>query len=269
MDTSDVGKNITLPYLQKLGIKRLEGVFITHFDDDHCKSLPLLIDNLVIDNVLISYEDNNNKIYNKVKESNLPIIILKERNLIKLDKNMSLKVLSPNQELQNRGLNPNNLSMVLLLSYYDRNILFTGDIEKEVEIQIVDKIKNPVDVIKVPHHGSNTSSTEELLYKIKPEIGIISVGRNNFYGHPNKEVLGRYEEIGTKIYRTDNNGMIKLILDKDKLEIKPFVQEKSRLIDFITENILQISFYAIYYLISFIFVKIYGGLEKELFISEL
>lgn len=269
MDSFDVGKNITLPYLQKLGIKRLEGVFITHFDDDHCKSLPLLIDNLVIDNVLISYEDNNNEIYNKVKESNLPIIILKERNLIKLDKNMSLKVLSPNQELQNRGLNPNNLSMVFLLSYYDRNILFTGDIEKEVEIQIVDKIKNPVDVIKVPHHGSNTSSTEELLYKIKPEIGIISVGRNNFYGHPNKEVLSRYEEIGTKIYRTDNNGMIKLILDKDKLEIKPFVQEKSRLIDFITENILQISFYAIYYLISFIFVKIYGGLEKELFISEL
>lgn len=267
MDSFDIGKNITLPYLQKLGIKRLRGVFITHFDDDHCKSLPLLMENLVIDNVLISYEDNNNEFYKKVKD--LPIIVLKEKDLIRLDNNTVLEVLSPNKEMLNRGLSPNNLSLVFMLSYFDRNIFFTGDMEKEVEGKIKDKIENSVDIIKVPHHGSNSSSTEELIYKIKPKIAVISVGRNNFYGHPNKEVLSRYEEIAAEIYRTDNSGMIKLILNKEQLEIQPFIKDKLRLLEIIAEKLLLIAFYLIYYLVSYIFIKIYGDFEKELFIGEL
>jgi competence protein ComEC len=269
MDSFDVGKNITLPYLEKMGINRLKGVFITHFDDDHCKSLPLLIENIEINNILISYEDNTSKIYNEIKNKTIPLIILKENDLMWLDNNTSIKVLSPNEELIKRGFEGNNLSLVFLLSYYDRKILFTGDMEKEVELGLIDKFERQIDIIKVPHHGSNTSSTEELLSKIKPSVGIISVGRNNFYGHPRKEIIDRYEELGTKLYRTDTMGMIKVKLDKEDIDIIPFIQNDSDLINILNENLLILSFYAIYYLLSYILIKNYLYFETELTINEL
>ncbi len=269
MDSFDVGKNITLPYLQKIGINKLKGVFITHFDEDHSKSLPLLIDNIDIGNILISYEDNKSKIYNEIKENGISLIILKEDDLIWLDENTYIEVLSPNKDLINRKLEGNNLSLVFLLSYYDKEILFTGDIEKEAELQLVDKINGNVDIIKVPHHGSNTSSTEELLNKIKPSIAIISVGRNNFYGHPRKEIIERYEKLGTKLYRTDTMGMIKVKLNREHMNIQTFIVEKLPLIDLVYENILDFVFYIIYYLIGYILIKINLQGEEELTVSEL
>lgn len=269
MDSFDVGKSITLPYLQKLGVTKLDGVFITHFDDDHCKSLPLLIDNIKVENVLASYEDSSNEIYNKVVEKAIPIAILKEKDLIWLDNQTSIEILSPNKDLIDRDLSSNNLSLVFLLSYYDKEILFTGDMEKEIEIELVDKIENNIDMIKIPHHGSLTSSTEGLLNKVKPQIGIISVGRNNFYGHPNKEVIDRYEDLDTKLYRTDTMGMIKIKLNKEDIQINTFVKEKLSLIKLLDENLLVIVFYIIYYLISYILSKRYLYLEEEMIIYEL
>lgn len=268
-DSFDVGKNITLPYLQKIGVRNLRGVFITHFDDDHSKSLPLLIDNIKIDNILISYEDMANQNYKVIKEKDIPLIILKEKDLIWLDKDVYIEVLSPNYDLINRNLKGNNLSLVFLLSYYGREILFTGDMEKEAEWEIIDKFQSPIDIIKVPHHGSNTSSTEELLNKIKPEIAIISVGRSNFYGHPKKEIIDRYEGLGSKIYRTDTMGMIKLKLYKENMTIEPFIKEKLSIINYLDKNLLIIMFYIIYFLASYILVKVYLHYEKELLISEL
>ena len=141
--------------------------------------------------------------------------------------------------------------------------------EKEIEIELVDKIENNIDMIKIPHHGSLTSSTEGLLNKVKPQIGIISVGRNNFYGHPNKEVIDRYEDLNTKLYRTDTMGMIKIKLNKEDIQINTFVKEKLSLIKLLDENLLVIAFYIIYYLISYILSKRYLYLEEEMIIYEL
>ncbi len=257
MESFDVGESITLPYLQKHGINRLRGVFITHFDDDHSKALPLLTENIKIDNILISYEDNDNEVFKIIKGKGIAIKILKERDTIYLDDNTLIQVLSPNRDMLNVGLGSNDLSLVFLLYYYNNEILFTGDMERDVELGLVDKFSSNIDIIKVPHHGSNTSSTEELLNVLKPQIGIISVGRNNFYGHPKKEVLDRYSELNTQLYRTDTMGMIKIELNKEDMKITPFIKEDLELIQFLDEKLLIFVLYILFYLSSYILSKLY------------
>ncbi len=210
LDGFDIGKNITLPYLEKLGVKTLDGVFISHFHEDHAKSLSLLMDNIKIKPIFISYENYESQI--------------KAGDRLVLNKYTSIDVLSPKKEDIKKLSNENNLSLVLKLKYFDTSILLTGDMEKEVEYELINKLGR-IDIIKVPHHGSNTSSSEDLLQVLQPRYGIIQVGRNNFHGHPNKEVIARYGMVNTKIYRTDNNGMIKIKLDRNKLSIIPFIKE--------------------------------------------
>jgi len=268
-DSFDIGKNITLPYLEKLGINRLKAIFISHFDEDHSKALPLLMDNIKVENLIISYEDNGNTIYEEIKSRKVPIIVLKEKDRVNLDTNVYMEVLSPNEDIKNRWKSGNNLSLVLLLNYYDKKLLFTGDIEKEVEWEIKDKFSDTIDIIKVPHHGSNTSSTEELLDIIRPIIGIISVGRNNLFNHPRDEVLERYEKIGSLIYRTDIHGMVKVILNKDIIYVEPFIKDKISLLDYLDENIFAFAFYVLYYLIAYIFIRQYSHYKERLEKSEL
>lgn len=262
-DSFDIGKNITLPYLQKHGVSRLKAVFITHFHDDHCKSLPLLMDNIKIDNILLSYKDNNNYIFNEIINSGISTTILKEKDKINLDNNTWINVLGPSKDLI-KDSNENNKSLVFLLTHYDKTVLFTGDMEKESESRLASSIEDKVDIIKVPHHGSNTSSTGTLLNKIKPEIAVISLGRNNFFGHPSKDVIGRYEDIGSTLYRTDTMGRVNLRLDKGKITVDPYIKEKISLINFIDDNLLMIVFYALYYLVFYIFIKEHLYLEEEL-----
>jgi competence protein ComEC len=269
MDSFDIGKNITLPYLEKMGVNKIKGVFITHFDEDHSKSLPLLMENIEIKNILVSHEDSTNKIYNEIKNKDVPIKILKENDLIYLDKNTYIKVLSPNENMIRSGFTENNKSLVFILSNYNKNILFTGDMEKEVELELASKIKENIDIIKVPHHGSDTSSTKELLDIIRPTTAIISVGRNNLYNHPREEVLDRYINYGTKIYRTDTMGRIKVVLNKGDIKVEPFIKEKLNLMHFINKNFFCIIFYIIYYLLSYILIKFYLYLEGELKTNEL
>lgn len=257
----DVGENITLPYLEKHGINRLEGVFITHFDLDHCKGLPILMENIDIKNIFVSYRDNENEIYNYILNSDIPVVLLQEGNSINLDKNTKVDVISPNFDMSRR-FNANNLSLVFNLSYYDKNILFTGDIESEVEAIIANKINKKIDILKVAHHGSKTSSTSTFLDRNIPDISIISVGRNNFYGHPNEEVIKRFKELNTTIYRTDTMGMIKVDIDVDKLEVVPFLSDTQE--GFLEKHSILIAFILLYYLISYILVKSYVFVEERL-----
>ena len=108
--------------------------------------------------------------------------------------------------------NPNDSSMCLKVNDFNKTYFFSGDIEKLGEKYIVENtdILN-IDYLKVPHHGSKTSSSLELLNKLNPKISIISVGLNNRYGHPNKEVLNRLNNYSKDIYRTDYMGSINII----------------------------------------------------------
>ncbi len=119
----------------------------------------------------------------------------------------------------------NNNSLVCKLNYLDFSVLFTGDIEKLAEEKIIQsnlEILNST-IIKVPHHGSNTSSTEKFIKAVNPKFALIGVGRNNKFGHPNLDVIERLTSLGIKIFRTDLNGEILItVKSNSSFEIKTF-----------------------------------------------
>lgn len=242
-----VGEQITLPYLKKLGINKLDGVIITHFDADHAGALATLIDNLEIDNIYASYIPEDKIIYNKIKYSKIGFTLLKEGDKLRVDENLILNTLWP---LDTNGLSNNNKSLVLSLNYNGYEILLTGDIEKEAEFMLLDKIASNIDLLKVAHHGSNTSSTDEFLQVIKPKNSIISVGRANQFNHPSDELINRLNNLNSSIYRTDEMGLIKVKIDKD-LKIESFIeQDYKNVLESIYEYRWNLTFYLIYYIIT-------------------
>lgn len=251
MNSFDIGKNITLPYLKKEGLFKLDGVIITHFDADHSQGLNAIMEEIKIDRVLASYlpEEDQLKL---IKDKGIPLYLLKEGDYIPLDNKAYLEIVWPPGKGEEGS--PNNKSLVSILNYKKYKILLTGDMEKEVELVLKDRL-NMVHIFKVPHHGSSTSSCQELLDIIRPQYSIISVGRNNLYSHPNDEVLERLEAIDSSIYRTDEDGMIRVRMD-DRINIGRFLRDKKGTYLFLDE-VAYATIFILYFLILYILVKIY------------
>lgn len=164
-----------------------------------------------------------------VKEKNIKVIEVKAGDRIQLDKNTYMEILHPQEKNFIEENNLNNNAMVVKLIYKKFSMLFTGDIEKIAEEQIINRIdKNKLksNILKVAHHGSKTSSIQNFLEVVNPDIALIGVGKNNNFGHPNKEVLERLEKYCSKVYRTDKNGEIVIKVDrKGKMQIKKQINE--------------------------------------------
>ena len=111
-------------------------------------------------------------------------------------------------------------------------MLLTGDIEEVAEKQILQEYKNNLTILnsiilKVGHHGSKTSSTQEFINQIKPRIALIGVGKNNTFGHPNEEIIERLKNYGTRIYRTDEMGEIQITIDnKSKMKVRKYIEQE-------------------------------------------
>ena len=263
----DIGENILLPYLEKRGIFKLDGVFISHYDEDHCKSLLYLMDNMEIENIYIGYNREGNRLYEeivgKALEKDIPIRLLSKGEKLRLDNNTQILVSGPDEKLlTNPSHSDNDLSMVLLLNYYSRRILFTGDIERAGEESLVESLKVPIDFLKVPHHGSNTSSSMDLLERTRPRAGFISVGRNNSFGHPHEEVIERYLDNGIELYRTDELGLVTICLNKKNYEITSFIKDRLSIIYVMEAYGLEIIYAIIHIIISYIMAR-YFTLQIE------
>lgn len=229
----DIGENVVLPYLLNRKIWKLDYMIISHFDSDHYQGLEYVIKNLKVKTVIIpkQLEENYNcKEFLKIaKEKKVEIVEVKAGDRIELDKNLYMLVLWPVEDGIMENITNNN-SLVFKIFYNNSSILFTGDIEEVAEKEIISKYDNEIfrkknmlkaDILKVAHHGSKTSSTEEFLKMVKPKIALIGVGKNNKFGHPNEEVIKRISSMGINIFRTDENGEIKIRINKKgKLNIK-------------------------------------------------
>ena len=213
----DIAKKITIPYLKAEGIREIDYLILTHGDYDHMGQAFNLINSFKVDKVIL----NNDKL----NELELKLIkILEERNIpyyqnikkLNIDNN---KLYFLNDKLYD---SENDNSNVIYTKFNKIKLLLMGDAGVNVEKDILNKyIIENIDILKVGHHGSNTSSSEEFINKVNPKYSLISVGKNNRYGHPKKEVLNNLRY--TKIYRTDTNGSIKIILNRQNYKIKTCV----------------------------------------------
>lgn len=257
-----VGEQITLPYLQKLGINQLNGVIISHFDADHTGALPILIDNIEIKNIYGSYIPEDDIIYNKIRDNEIPFVILKEGDKLKINENLIFNILWPGDT---NGLSSNDKSLVLLLNYDGYEILLTGDIETTAEQSILDRIPSNINLLKVAHHGSDSSTRAEFLEVTRPENSIISVGRNNQFNHPSDGVLDRLNQINSTVYRTDEMGLIKVQIDRD-FKIQTFVEQGDRnVVEFIYEFRWNLIFYLVYYIITKKLIFYYEKVSADIY----
>ena len=200
----DIGGDLLLPYLKSKGIDNLDYLFITHGDMDHIGGSFELLKGLGVKYVFLN--GNINPLEEKLLKYNP--ISLKDGDTINIS-GTEFRVLNPSYDT-----NENDSSLVLYFNINGYNILLTGDASKKIEEEIVKKYDIKIDIIKLGHHGSNTSTSEVLISKTLPKYGIISVGENNRFNHPKKEVLDVLNKYNVTIYRTDYDGSIMFIFDK-------------------------------------------------------
>jgi len=192
MGDFDVGKSTLFPYLLDRGITTLDYICISHFDSDHCDGFKYLLENMKIKNIILSkqYETTQNfeEIMKLVNEKKVNIIKVEAGDAVPIDKFVKFKIFSPTKDLTD-DINDN--SIVMKLEYNNFSCLFTGDISKEIEEDLVSKYRSSLEstLLKVAHHGSKTSSCEGLVNTVKPRIALIGVGKHNKFGHPNQGVL--------------------------------------------------------------------------------
>lgn len=205
-----IAEKYLFPSLKLRGVSTIDGIFISHFDEDHAGNLNKILKNYRVKNVFVNHLPEDKSILKNVeKYSN--IIQLSNRDRVKLFKDTSMEVL-----LDNKGRSDeNDKSMVLLLNHKGFKSLFTGDISAEVESQV----DREINLLKVAHHGSKTSTSEEFLEKTKPVFAMISAGYENSYGHPHKEVLKNLEKHGIIYYVTSKDGETDFKIFGDKLQI--------------------------------------------------
>lgn len=225
--TFNIGKQTLIPYLLNKGITKLDYIIISHFDSDHVGGILSVLEELKAEKVIICEQEENEN-YKRFKEivknKKIKVYVVKKGDNLKIEENIWLNILWPKDErIKENAINNN--SIVAKLNYKSFSILFTGDIEKIAENEILKEYKNSnilnANILKVAHHGSKSSSIKEFLEKVKPQIALIGVGEKNTFGHPNAGVLNRLENLNTKIYRTDEKGEITIkIDDKGKVKIK-------------------------------------------------
>ena len=204
----DTGRGIDINniiiYLKSIGISKLNYLIITHGDEDHIGGAIYLIDNFKVDNVILNkgdYTELEVELITHLKNKNIKYT----NNINKIPLLGSYMYLLNTKEFSNE----NDNSIVTYFEYQKYKFLFMGDSSSKTEEYLINNYNlTNISFLKVGHHGSNTSSSPLFINKINPKVSLISVGRNNFYHHPNKEVLTNLSN--SVIYRTDINKSIKI-----------------------------------------------------------
>lgn len=235
-DGSDrVYEYILKPYLAKNGVSVVDFVFISHDDADHSGNLQYMYQENKVHNILSSDDLFNQRYDNTYGLHTGDAFTIASANITVVDDGRT-------------GNSSNNRSNVLKLKHHYLSVLFTGDIEGESESKLLNH-DIAADVLKVAHHGSETSSGRAFLEKVSATNAIISVGRNNVYNHPSKSVLKDLDDLDTRIFRTDEDGRIRIISTRLGYRIDKYLPRKKNITSFLMEPSLYLGI--LYFYLSF------------------
>ena len=226
--TYNVGENVLLPYLLDKKINRIDYIIFSHFDTDHCQGLIYLIGKIKVKNAILGLQaedyENYKEFLEEAKKKNVNVIFAQKGDKINIQKNLYFDVIWPSSKNLITNNSINNNSLVCKLNFYNFSMLFTGDIEKEAEEAILNNVLKST-ILKVAHHGSNTSTTDEFLEAVSPKIVLIGVGVNNKFNHPSDSTIKKLELKKCQIYRTDQMGEISIRVTKNgNIKISKFIK---------------------------------------------
>ena len=222
----DMGEDVVSPYLWTRRISHLDYAVLTHGHSDHMGGLAAILDNFRPRELWIGIEPETNEW--KTVEQHAAADNVHIRALNRSAQPISIggawiQVLAPSPEYVAGESPHNNDSLVLEVTYRKRSILLTGDAERPVEDDMIASGGlRPVTLLKVGHHGSKTSSSEEFLDQLHPQFALISDGYKNQFHHPHPDVLRRLVEHHARVFRTDLEGLITFRTDGDKVTVEPF-----------------------------------------------
>ncbi len=228
----DIGKKVIAPFLWKKKICRIDYLVLTHPDPDHLKGLLFIASHFSID----QFWENGLRVESPSYQGLEEILLRKKIKRYILHASIStlnihgvqLSILHPperkepkSEKVDSRYIN--NQSLVMKLQFKNIRVLLTGDIEEEAEDRMLrEGLSLKADILKIPHHGSLSSSTLPFLQRVKPSYAILSVDNRNKAKLPHPEVLRRYERLGIKIFRTDQKGAISITTDGEKIKLSSF-----------------------------------------------
>jgi competence protein ComEC len=234
-DPYEVGRKLLVPLLKKRGVHQLDMLILTHQDADHSGGLQAVLEQIPVKQFLfngtLKPNESIKKLFRTALKRNIPLIAADPNQFITIEAGTNIQFLYPfqagNDQIRIQA-QQNNQSLVFLLQMEETKWLFTGDMEMGAEAILLkawrEGTENPpsvanvsIDVLKVAHHGSKTSSTEEWLHYWNPRYAVISVGAINSYGHPSKEVIERLNEHKISVFRTDQMGEVQIGVRKGAL----------------------------------------------------
>lgn len=228
MGDFNVGEETLLPYLLNRKILSIDYWIISHYDSDHVDAFLYVLEKIKVKQIIIGKQFEESKNYKKfieiIKNKKTKVKVMQINEKINIEKNIYFNVIWPDEKNVIEENNLNNNSLVLKLNYKNFSMIFTGDIEKEAEQKILKNVNNKIlnsTILKVAHHGSKTSSTEEFIKKVNPKIALIGVSKKNKFGHPSEQTIKLLQSINCKIYRTDEMGEITLKVNSNgKIRVK-------------------------------------------------
>lgn len=234
-DPFEVGAKVIVPLLKKRGIHALDAVILTHGDHDHAGGLQAVLEHIPVRSLLFNgtmgSAESVKSLFSTAIAKDIPIYAAQEGMVLKLDPHTELVFIYPEASPDENGAirevkKQNHASLVFMLKMQERTFLFTGDIEQEGEADILHRLSSlteqsnevlselsslkQVDVMKIAHHGSKTSTTAAWLERWRPGLAVVSAGRNNSYGHPNDQVVERILGYGATLYQTNQHGEVQI-----------------------------------------------------------
>lgn len=217
----EVGKRIVVPFLKGKGISKIDAFILTHADSDHVEGAEEILREIRIGEIHITPSSLSKPVMNDlVAEAKKQKVPIKEQmaGFGWKEGDVTFQYLWPH-DLKYEG---NNDSLVLYLEKGDFQGLFTGDLEAEGERKLIATYPklSAIDLLKAGHHGSRTSSSDELIQRLMPVLTVFCAGENNRFGHPHKEVVERYQRNGLKTLTTGEVGTIEIVVKDRQMEVK-------------------------------------------------